>query len=154
MDEKHKELAEDVLSKASFRLTENGSVTPIFIAILPDNNELMPIVITGIENLSLDEYAVIATNAAAQIDAVAMMLICEQWVAKVLEDEPMLASIAPSQHPDKMECLAVIYMTATGECSILTSEIHKDPSGTKYTKDSVWLNDASVLSGIVSPWKV
>jgi len=152
MDEQHKELVEDILSKASFRLTENGSVAPIFIAILPDENELMPIMVTGFENLNLDQYAIIATNAAVELNAIAMILICEQWTVKVDEDGTGYSMIPPSQHPDKVECLSVVYMTAKGDCAILTSEIHTDPIGTKYTKDAEWMDGADIVSGIMTPW--
>ena len=151
MDEKHRELVEDVFLKSSFRLTENGSVTPIYIIIMEDS--LLPVMVHGMEKLNLDQYATIASSIALETNAKAMILICEQWIVKIPEGTPSLHTIVPSEQPDRIECLAVVYMDEAGECSILSGEIFTDPSGTKYTKNSEWMEKASVVSGIMEPWK-
>jgi hypothetical protein len=77
MDDKHKEIVENLFSRLSMILTEKGPTPPLYIMILKDYS-LVPIVITIEEGLEFDKYAASAINAAHESDASALLLLCRQ----------------------------------------------------------------------------
>jgi len=132
MKEDHRDMAEELFSHMSFSMTENGTVQPMYIMILP-NNTTMPIVLQD-KNIPIELYCEAAHGAAKQMNAVAMMLISE----RVLHDEESY--------------LTLMYMTAIGECESIVSKIYSDGFGTKYTTDErEWIDVDS--SSLLIPWK-
>jgi hypothetical protein len=154
MEEKHREIVEDLFSKISFALAESGRVPPLFIMVLQDDT-VMPIIL-GQTEIDMIEYASASMEAASDMDAKALILSCEQYMVSRNKgdadiDDLMNGIIKPSEHPDKAEYLTLIYMTSDGDYDSLISKIHTDPRGTRYTADFKWVDDS--VSNIIQPWK-
>ena len=136
MDQTYRDMAEELFTHVSFSLTERGSVEPMFVMILPDNST-MPIILHD-KDVAVEIYAQAAHNAAQQMKATAMMLVCEH------------TKIQDKKEPE--DYLALIFMTAIGESKTLVSKIYKDTFGTKYTTDErQWLDEN--ISSLITPWK-
>lgn len=154
MDQKHKELAEEIFGKVSMALAESGNVVPLFILILKDGS-LLPILVGNGETIDIQLYAVGAVNAAQEMDADAMIFICEQYmVSKTSKDsdlKPLLdGMIKASEHPDKEDYLTIIYMDKHGNCNSLISKIKKDIAGTRYAVDFEWIEYS--VTNVLVPW--
>jgi hypothetical protein len=135
-------------------MTEYGKIPPIFVLILPGNN-ILPIILSGV-SLDIGQYSEVAMAAAKDTNSDALMLVCEQYMVSKPKDSPEADSlisgqIRPSEHPDKEDCLTLVYMDSKGNCDSLIAKVHTDPSGTRYTTDSRWIEN-SVMS-ILKPWK-
>ena len=153
MDQNHKELVEKLFTGTSFTLSEGNKIVPTFFMILPDN-KLMPVVTT--ETIALKEYASITIRYADEMNAEALILICEQYMVSKKKYDPILQSILagkikPSDHPDRKSYLTVNYMSAIGETETIISEIHSDLKGTRYNREHSWLH--SSLTNIMVPWR-
>lgn len=155
MDSKHKELVEDIFGKVSMSLAESGVITPLYIMILNDGS-LLPIIIgNGEESIDLKLYASGAVNAAQEMDAAAMLFVCEQYMVSSSKDDPSMqallnGTIRASEHPNKEEYLAIVYMDKEGNCESLISKIQKDLAGRRYAVEFEWI-EASMTNMLV-PW--
>jgi hypothetical protein len=155
MNENHREIVEDLFSKVSMSMSESGKVIPVFALILGDGS-VVPVMITDGQEFSMSDYASMAITAAHNMDAEALMLICEQAMISKKKNDPEIqailnGSIKPLEHPDKEDFLCIIYMTANGETESLIAKIHTDLVGTRYTVDSKWVDYAA--SNLLAPWK-
>jgi hypothetical protein len=153
MNEDHKLIAEDLYSKVSMAMTQIGKTTPIYIMVLP-GNEVYPIVIQD-KDIDLQQYATLAMNIAQEYRAIAMILICEQYMVSKHKDDPEVQAILDglmraSEHPDREEYLSLIYMDQSGKCESYIGKIHRDPMGTPFTRDSQWIEDAA--TSMITPW--
>lgn len=154
MDEKYRTISEDLFNKISMAMTEIGKTMPVYILITADD-EVLPIALAGVE-MDMAGYAQLAVQIAAEMDAKAMMLICEQIMLSRTKDSEDLQDLLdgikrPSEQPDAEAYLTLIFMEASGECESLIAKIHKDPLGTRYTKDSEWVKDS--VTNMIMPWK-
>jgi hypothetical protein len=153
MDEKHREIAEDLFNKFSMSMTQTGNVVPIYVIILADDTVYPIMVDIPVE---FREYSTIALNLANQYNAYAMMLICEQYmVSKKIGDSDLSSllsgKIKASEHPDREEYLILAYMDENGNSESLIGKIERDLMGTPFTRESKWLKDTVV--SVMMPWK-
>lgn len=152
MKEIHREIAEDLFSRISMAMTQIGRAVPVYIMIL-GNNDVFPIIIE--QQIDLQEYANIAISVANEYNAEAMILICEQFMVSKQKGDAELqdmldGKLRASQHPDRKEFLTLMYMDRTGKCESMIAEIHKDLSGTPFTRDFKWIDEA--VTSMITPW--
>jgi hypothetical protein len=152
MNQKLQEEAEKIFSSISIVLTETGYIYPtVFVA--QKSGEIIPIVS---EEAPIQTLCSAAVNFASENDSDALMFICEQSVVSVDKSDPRLEAFAagllkPSEEVDAEDFLTLIFMSAEGECKTLMGKIFKDLAGTRYTKESKWLDKAS--TNIFTPWR-
>jgi hypothetical protein len=156
MNQKHRELVEDVFGKVSMSLAESGKIIPLFILILPDQS-LLPIIVGNGEEIDLKLYSSGAINAAQEMDADAIIFICEQYMVSKIKGDPDLqplldGGIKPSEHPDKEDYLTIIYMEKDGNCESLVSKIKRDLAGTRYAVDFEWLEHS--VTNMLTSWSI
>jgi len=154
MDQKLKEKLEDLFTKISFTITEQGFSVPLFIMHLSDG-EMMPVMMSGHSEISIEEYASAAMLGASEMNAMALIFICEQYVVSKRKDDVEMqcllnGTIKPSDHPDREECLTMIYMDKKGKCISLIGKIEKDIRGTKYINETHWTQGS--VTNIIQPW--
>lgn len=154
MKETHREIAEELFNKVSMAMTEIGQTVPIFVLILPDDT-VYPVIIRG-EEYNIQEYALIVNDVAKQMNANAMILICEQMMISRTKDDADLQSllngtIKASEHPDSKACLTLMYMEPDGKCESIISDIEMDPRGTLFTRDFKWIQES--ITNILQPWE-
>lgn len=155
MDDKHREIAEDLFSKVSMALTEQGMAIPIFVLILPDD-KVYPIIIQSEQEYDIQGYSSIVHDIAGQMNAKAIILVCEQFMVSKSQSDPGLkdlidGKVRASEHPDRKDYLTLMYLDEQNKCESIISEIHKDPAGTKFTRDFKWISEA--VTNILVPWK-
>lgn len=152
MNKDLKEKAEEIFNSVSMLLTETGLVYPVIFMVQKDGM-VLPIVS---ESMEVKKLCSAAVNFASEQDAKALMFICEQSILSIDKDDPRVEAftsglIKPSESEDSEDYLTLIYMSATGECHSLIGKIHKDPAGTRYLRDSRWLDKAH--TNIFTPWR-
>jgi hypothetical protein len=136
-------------------LTETGKSFPVYILILP-GDEVFPVVLSGELDIDMATYAMTANDVAREMEAEAMMLICEQtMIARTNESEDLQdlldGKLRPSEMPDKEDYLTMMYMFQDGQVESLISKIHSDPAGTRYTRDKKWIKEA--VTSMITEWK-
>jgi hypothetical protein len=154
MDVNHKKIIEDMFSRLSFQLTKSGKISPLFMMILPDNS-VLPIMM-NYKDLDIMTYASVSIQAADEMNATALILVCEQYMIKRKKDDPVLSQIlsgeiSASCCDDKENYLTIIYTDNLGKSESLVSKIECDPVGTKYTLDFHWLDYS--ITNLVTSWK-
>lgn len=154
MDPKHKEMIENMFSTLSFNLTEVGKIDPLFLMVLPDNS-IRLVMVAEKGQLETREYASLSIAAASDMDAKALILICEQYMVKRKKDDPELQSfltgqLRPSEAPDHQEYLTIVYTEKDGTTESLISQIHSDLVGRRYTIDFKWLKYST--TNLITPW--
>lgn len=152
MEDYHQKMIEDLFSRISFALTEQGQVNPLYLIVLPDNST-MPIIINGQDGqeISLDMYSAAAHQAAKEMNATALMFVSEQYIAVKDKDDVKLQSWIDTEHPSTKNYLTITFMTSEGDCSLLISKIHKDQMGTKYTtNEREWVENNT--TSLLTPW--
>jgi len=153
MDENHRQIAEDLFSSVSMNMTTTGKTIPLYIMILP-GDQVLPIIVSDPE-ISIQQYATICTNIAHQQNAIAMMMVCEQFMVSKHKDDADIellinGVIRASEHPDREEYLTLIYMDQDGVSESIIAKIYKDAAGTPFTRDFQWVKDS--VTSMVLPW--
>lgn len=154
MKESHRKIVDDLFTTKSIEMTEQGEINPIYILILP-GDQILPVVLST-EGIGMIQYSEAVRLIAKDIDAEAVVLVCEQYMVSKPKDSPeanalLSGQIKPSDHPDKEEYLTLMYVDAVGKCDSLISKVHSDPLGTRYTTDSRWIENSS--TNMIRPWK-
>lgn len=154
MKDSHKKIADDLFTRHSIIMTEKGSIAPVYILILSQDRTLPVVLNTNL--IGLEQYSEAVSKIAKDLDAEAVMFLCEQYMVSKPKDSPeanalVSGQIKPSEHPDKEEYLALIYMDQTGHNETCIAKIYTDPSGTRYTNDSRWINKGA--TNMIKPWK-
>ena len=155
MNEKHREIAEDLFNKVAMAMTEQGMTVPVFVLILP-GDQVYPVIIQSDQEYDVQGYSALVHDIAGQMDAIAIMLVCEQFKVSKQQSDPALkdlldGKIRASQHPDRKEYLTLMYLDEHNVCESIIAEIHKDPAGTRFTRDFKWIDEA--VTNILVPWK-
>ena len=154
MDEKIKEMLEHLYTSSCITLTEHGNLPPIFF--LFKDNVMFPVLIGNNIEIPFERYASLVINKAQETDCDAVAFISEQYVVQGRKNDesmkPLInGTLKPSEHPDKKECLVLVYMDAYGEASSLLGEIKQDIIGTRYISNQSWADNAT--SNLLNPWK-
>lgn len=155
MKETHRVMCEELFDNISMTMSETGKTFPVFLLILP-GDQVFPIVLGGDSELDMASYSMTANDVAREMEAEAMMLICEQIMVARTNDSDDLqdlidGKVRPRDMADKKECLTLMYMFEDGKIESLISTIHSDPAGTRYTKDKKWISEA--VTNMITKWK-
>ena len=154
MDEKVKTELENLYTSYCITLTESGNLPPIFF--LFKDNIMFPVLLGQNMEISFELYASLVINKAQEADCDAIAFISEQYVVQGKKNDecmqPLLnGTLRPSEHPDKKECLVLVYMDAYGKSSSLLGEIKQDLGGTRYIEKQSWTDNTT--SNLLNPWK-
>ena len=155
MKETHRAICERLFDGISMALTETGKAFPVYIIILP-GDDVFPIVLAGEMELDVASYSLMANDVAREMQAEAMMLICEQVMVSRTNDSTDLqdlldGTVRPRDMADKEDYLTMMYMFEDGQVESLIAKIHSDPRGTRYTKDKKWIKEA--VTNMITEWK-
>jgi len=151
MDQEQTELSEKIFNSSSLVLAEHGGVAPVFFIV--KDKGLNPIV--GVTDFTIQELANQAVNTAHEMNADAIILVCEQWMIKMDKNDERLKDYIdgnkrPSESSLAEEYLTLTHMTKVGEASSLIGKIHTSPNGVKYVRESSWINDT--VTNMITPW--
>lgn len=151
MNQKEREMAEELFNTTSLVLSDKGEISPIFFIV--KDKGLNPLV--GAPGMTMQELSTTAVNVAHEMDAEAIILICEQWMVQMRKDDENLkgyldGSKRPSEHPSSEAYLTLIYMSKIGEAESLIGKVHLSPNGVRFTREIQWIDDA--VTNIITPW--
>ena len=154
MDDKTKDLMEKIFVNHCIMLTEAGAIIPIFFIIV--NKQIIPIILSEEMQMDFTQYSTVVVKAADEMDASAMILISEQYMIignkSDIDIKALLSGeIKLSEHPDKQEYLALIYMEADGKTESLYGKIEKDPGGIRYVREQQWAD--GVQKSQLTAWR-
>ena len=150
MEEKHREIAEEIYQMATFVLVESGTDTPLFVLI--KDNESIPILIPPGMELDLSTYATMSLKLANEQEADAMVLVGGMWVVTDLIDNIDLQT-RPSESDKREHYLNLIYISDDGKIlESIAGRVETDPAGTMYIKDQEWLDSVQDFD-LLQPWK-
>jgi len=152
MKELHKQKIQEMFDNASMIMAEGNTITPIFF-IVKEN------VFNGIlskDNWTIKQYKDAVIKMAEQMDADAIIAVCEQFMVTLNKKDQRLqdlldGKIRPSEQPDKEEYLTVIYIQPNGESESIIGKIHQNLSSqVRYIKDSKWISNPR--TNLFSSW--
>jgi hypothetical protein len=153
MDQEEKEMSEEVFNGASMVLADQGRVTPVYLIV---KDKLMNPVV-GHPGITAQQLASSAVNIAHEINADAIVLVCEQWMVKMKKgtkeaQDYLDGTKRPSESPDAKSYLTLTYMEKTGEASSLIGKIHTSLNGVNFIRDSKWIDDTA--TNMITPWAI
>ena len=146
-----KETLEFMFTSISMTLTEHGKVSPMYLMIV--EGQFIPVIAQ--ENMSFQEYEGIVYQAAASVQANALVLISEQWMVARHKDDPEAqllidGVIRPGDQDDKETYLTLVYTDNKGLSETLAAKVEADPSGTRFTREPTWVEEC--VSSLIAPW--
>lgn len=158
LENDHKDLAEEIFSRACLTLNETGMMYPTFFLV--KGKDFMPVLMDpkSLEEINLEKYASMVTNVADEQNAEAMFFISEQWrIERPLDDKEikqfLLGKRLLKLDPDKQEVLTLLYLTSKGEMKTLVGEIDRLVDNTPFVRDSKWTDFQSVEKTFFQPWR-
>jgi len=154
MNEKLKEILEDVFKYQCFTISEGGGPTTLCFII--KGYDLMPILLQKDVEMDAKQYISFALNIAHENDADSMILLGEQFVVSGDIDSESIkyllsGEVKASEHPDRKPNLVLTYMKANGESDMLFGEIKTTITGTRYISAQQWSHNAKTSALI--PWR-
>jgi len=151
MNKEDVDMAEDLFNTVSIILAENGKISPMYFVIKDDT--LNPIV--GVPGITIQHLANLTVNIAHDIDADAVIFICEQWMVEMNKNSDEVKDYLdgnkrPSESPDAKSYLTLTYMTKYGVADSLIAKIHTSTNGVNYIKETNWITNTS--TNMITPW--
>ncbi len=153
MNKEDIKLTEDLFNTVSIVLAEKGKISPMYFIVKDDM--LNPIV--GVPGITMQHFANLTVSLAHDVDADAVIFICEQCMVKIKKDSEDIKDYLdgnkrPSKHPDAESYLTLTYMTKYGVASSLIAKIHTSTNGVNYIRETEWIDNTS--TNMITPWAV
>jgi hypothetical protein len=153
MDKEEKEMSEELFNTVSIVLAEHGQVAPIYFII----KDKMMNPVASHPGITIQQLANVSVNMAHEVDADAVVLICEQWMVKMKKgskeaQDYLDGSKRPSESSDAESYLTLTYMSKTGEANSLIGKIRKSPNGVNFIRDSKWILETA--TNMITPWAI
>ena len=153
MDQEEKEMSEEVFNTVSLVLADKGRVTPMYLIV--KDKMMNPVV--GHPGVTTQQLASSAVNVAHEINADAIVLVCEQWMVKMKKgtkeaQDYLDGTKRPSESPDAKSYLTLTYMDKNGKASSLIGKIHTSLNGVNFIRDSEWIDDTA--TNMITPWAI
>jgi len=151
MDKEEKEMSEELFNTVSIVLAEQGQVAPIYFII--KDKTMNPV--AGHPGITVQQLANTSVNIAHEINADAIVLICEQWMVKMKKgskeaQDYLDGTKKPSEASDAEAYLTLTYMSKTGEAESLIGKIRRSPNGVNFIRDSKWIPVTAI--NMITPW--
>ena len=153
MNQKDKEMSEEVFNGASMVLAEEGRVSPMYFIV----KERMMNPVVPYPGITVQQLANAAVNMAHEYNADAIVLICEQWMVEMKKgskeaQDYLDGTKKPSESPDAESYLTLTYMDKTGDAESLIGKIRKSPNGVNFIRDSKWISETA--TNMITPWAI